>query len=253
MCYLCKTMDVGLLSKMIGELLVDHDSVSLPGVGTFFATVVPSTFSDKGYTINPPYRKLSFIQGDNDDNLLVMMYAESNSLDEASARSVLVHFLKEMKEALKSQKSITLSGLGRLRATKDNNFFFVPNQDLDIFPDGFGLAAVSLKNNAVPEEEESNFSVDSIPSSAFVEGDPTSEKKDDAPSSDFKEVDKPADEKGNDAREVAPKRPGWWVWPVAVVGIAVAILAVFVVLSRVAPGITDPILYTPEELEIINH
>ena len=52
----------------------------------------------------------------------------------------------EMKQVLKERKIILLPGLGRLRATKENNFFFVPEEDLDIYPDGFALKPVSLKN-----------------------------------------------------------------------------------------------------------
>ena len=54
-------MDVDLLSKIIKELILDKDRVVLPGLGCFVAEVVPATFSDKGYTINPPYRKLSLL------------------------------------------------------------------------------------------------------------------------------------------------------------------------------------------------
>ena len=61
-------MDIALLSEMVGELILDHDQIGLPGVGTFVAEVVPATFSDKGYTINPPYRKLSFRGGDDADD-----------------------------------------------------------------------------------------------------------------------------------------------------------------------------------------
>ena len=53
-------MDVEFLSGMIGELMLDHDSLSLPGLGTFVAEDMPASFSDRGYTINPPYRRLSF-------------------------------------------------------------------------------------------------------------------------------------------------------------------------------------------------
>ena len=65
-------MDIDLLSKMVKELILDKDEVELPGVGTFVAETVPATFSDKGYTINPPYRKLSFRQrqGGGDDSLI---------------------------------------------------------------------------------------------------------------------------------------------------------------------------------------
>ena len=53
-------MDIDLLSKMVKELILDRDRLVLPGLGSFMAEVVPSTFSDKGYTINPPYRRLYF-------------------------------------------------------------------------------------------------------------------------------------------------------------------------------------------------
>ena len=53
-------MDIDLLSRMIGTLIVEHDQVGLPGVGTFVAEMMPASFADRGYTIHPPYRRLSF-------------------------------------------------------------------------------------------------------------------------------------------------------------------------------------------------
>ena len=63
-------MDVALLSISIKEIILEKDSVGVPGVGTFIAELVPSTFSDKGYTINPPYRRLSFTRKATEDGLL---------------------------------------------------------------------------------------------------------------------------------------------------------------------------------------
>ena len=248
-------MDVELLSKMISDLIVDHDSVALPGLGAFFANLVPSSFSDKGYTINPPYRKLSFIQGDYDDNLLVSLYAETNSVDEASARVMILHFIGEMAVALKSRKKITLPGLGRLRATKDNNFFFVPNPDLDIFPEGFGLNAVSLKNIAATEEEFGDFSVDSVPASTLASTPaptpaPTLTSTL-APTSSQTQTSSPTPSPSQTSSPA--RRSRWWVWPVSILAAAVAALLIFIILARVAPDFVDTILYSPEELEIINH
>ena len=53
-------MDIDLLSKMVRETILDHDAVTLPGIGSFMAEIVPSMFTDKGYTIHPPYRRLFF-------------------------------------------------------------------------------------------------------------------------------------------------------------------------------------------------
>ena len=144
--YLCWVMDIDLLSRILKELVTDHDMVGLPGIGTFVTEVVPASFSDKGYTINPPYRRLSFVQGRVEDKLLIDFYSESNEVDVEVAEAYITQFLHEMKQVLKERKIILLPGLGRLRATKENNFFFVPEEDLDIYPDGFALKPVSLKN-----------------------------------------------------------------------------------------------------------
>ena len=147
-------MDVELLSKMIAELIVDHDRVGLPGVGTFFTELVPSTFSDRGYTINPPYRRLSFLPNAVENDLLVDFYAEVNGIPADVSREYLSQFLAELCVVLKERKTIILPGLGRLRATRENNIFFVPDENLDIYPEAFGLAPVSLKNLPASDDDK---------------------------------------------------------------------------------------------------
>ena len=141
-------MDIDLLSKMVKELILDKDEVSLPGVGTFVAEMVPSVFSDKGYTINPPYKRLSFRQkSTGDDSLLIDFYARCNNLDIETASRIILEFLHEMRHVLETRKSIVFPGLGKLRATRENYFFFVADEDLDIYPEGFGLEPISLKTH----------------------------------------------------------------------------------------------------------
>lgn len=138
-------MDIDLLSRIVKELITDHDKVGLPGLGTFLAEVVPASFSDKGYTINPPYRRLSFHPDNTEADLLVKFYSDSNHVPLEASRVYITEFLSELKQVLIQRKTVIFPGLGRLRATKENNFFFVPDEDLDIYPDGFGLQPVSMK------------------------------------------------------------------------------------------------------------
>lgn len=138
-------MDIDLLSRIVKELITDHDKVGLPGLGTFVAEVVPASFSDKGYTINPPYRRLSFHPDNTESDLLVKFYSDSNHVPLEASRVYITEFLSELKQVLIQRKTVIFPGLGRLRATKENNFFFVPDEDLDIYPDGFGLQPVSMK------------------------------------------------------------------------------------------------------------
>lgn len=146
-------MDIDLLSKMVKELILDNDKVCLPGMGSFVAEVVPSVFSDRGYTINPPYRRLSFRTNVREDNLLVDFYAEANGIESGVAARILKDFISELKSILEVKKNIVFPGLGRMRATKENNFFFVADEDLEIFPEGFGLEPVSLKTHVATRED----------------------------------------------------------------------------------------------------
>lgn len=148
-------MDIDLLSKMVKELILDNDKVVLPGLGCFVAEIVPSTFSDKGYTINPPYRKLSFRAKPDSGDELAAFYASQNGVTKDIAERIMSDFVKELKSVLLQKKTVVFPALGRLRATKENTVFFVADENLDIYPAGFGLVPVSLKTHQETEEEVS--------------------------------------------------------------------------------------------------
>lgn len=321
-------MDIDLLSKMVKELILDNDEVSLPGVGSFVAELVPSSFSDKGYTINPPYKRLSFRKkADASDNVLIDFYAKSNNVDKETASKIVIDFLSEMQKVLELRKSIVFPGLGKLRATKENIFFFVADEDLDIYPEGFGLEPISLKTHEEtpaevsatiaalqdilnPEETESQsgseepsesvsgpedapeVTGDGQPESSLeaeVESDSelqpeqqaTAEESDhqsenesqseaegeqenelqQEPESD-NEPDVPVEQNNSNEPEqprtepAKKSRKGWkaLIWTaVAIAALAVTFIVGFVILAHIAPDFIDSILYTQEELEIINH
>lgn len=299
-------MDIDLLSRMVGELILEHDQVGLPGVGTFVAEMVPATFSDKGYTIHPPYRRLSFYPSRLEDSLLIKFYAESNQLSREAAAAYITQYLAELKGVLEERKTIVLPGLGRLRATRENTLFFVPDENLDIYPAAVGLEPVSLKSLA--EEEQEPVVID-VPA-PVVEPEPEPEPEP-IPEPEpepipvlipVPESEEIADQVGNDeiaagadeetvsndeetagaeeekVEEAQPEEPrtrratypaAWihddWKEPVrkglpgivvfllVLIGLAILGLVAFVVLARVAPDFIDTLLYTPDELRIINY
>ena len=255
-------MDIELLSRMVGELVLDNDRVGLPGMGTFVAEVVPASFSDKGYTINPPYRRLSFHSGHPDDDLLARYYADSNSIPVPEAKAIIADYVSQMKEVLKSRKTVIFPGLGRLRATKDNTFFFVTDQDLDIYPEGMMLAPVSLKAHAETPEEVARAvsSLSELIAAQPLAPDPVPEPEAEAAKAPEAETAKePAPAAEQAAEADASAAPGgrkpfrWWLIPLALLILAVVAFAVFMILARVTPDFIDSILYTPEELRIINY
>jgi nucleoid DNA-binding protein len=237
-------MDIDLLSTMVKEVMMNHDSVTLPGLGSFMAELVPASFSDKGYTINPPYRRLYFIPHQGDDTLLADLYSTSNNVNIADATRILVEFLSEMKEVLVTRKIVVFPGLGRLRATRENHFFFVADEDLDIYPEGFGLEPVSLKTHEeTPEEVQEAVST----LAQMLEPEPVPE-----PESEPVPVI-PSEVEESPAPEQKPKRLPLFVriliWILVAAVIACIALAV---VGRVAPDWLDYYLYSPEELEILH-
>lgn len=158
-------MDIDLLAKMIRDVVLEKDEVALPGLGVFLAEFVPASFSDKGFTINPPYKRLTFRQEVNaGDDTLIRMYAEANNIGEDAAARIVNDFLSGLKDILMVRKAVVFPELGKLRATRENNFFFIADENLDIYPEGFGLEPVSLKTHqeAVSEVAETMAGLRSI-------------------------------------------------------------------------------------------
>ena len=277
-------MNVDLLSQMVYDLILGNDRVTLPGVGTFVAEMVPATFTDRGYTINPPYRKLSFRSSGPADTLLVDLYAASANVSKEVAGRVLGEFLSEMKAVLFAKKTVVFPGLGRLRATRENNIFFVADESLDIFPEGFGLEPLSLKARRETVEDISR-SVEQLgeilngPAEEAVAepvaeavAEPVAEAVAEAVAepveveavtepevAEPEPVETPAEVPSQQEEvQVAEKKSGkvWRGIAVAaavLVATAAVVIGGFIVLAHIAPAFVDSLLYTPEELQIINY
>lgn len=261
-------MDIDLLSKIVKELILDNDEVALPGIGSFIAEIVPSVFSDKGYTINPPYRRLSFRQkGSGDENMVIDFYARCNNIDTPTASRIIREFLEEMRRVLETKKSIVFPGLGKLRATKENYFFFVADEDLDIYPEGFGLEPISLKTHEeTPAEVSATMAVlrsilnpeDAETATAETTTAPAEANAEEA-EANAKTVENTKSKTSATTVRTTSRKPAgsktWQVikWTVIILVIlAVTALLTFIILAHVAPDFIDSILYTPEELEILN-
>ena len=285
-------MDIDLLSKMVKELILDNDKVVLPGLGCFTAEIVPASFSDKGYTINPPYRRLSFRSKPNEGHLLARLYARSNNVELQFAERIIKEFVAELKSVLFARKTVVFPGLGRLRATRENNVFFVADENLDIYPSGFALEPVSLKNHQESREEVAaamqNLAsilepskqpapevdptqvaeVDSIPAPE-VDAVPAPEV-DIIPEPEVDIIPEPEEDTTVPAAEdAAPavhqsqsdKRPSTlhknFRKAVRISLYTLACLAVllglYVIIAHIAPDFIDQILYSAEELEVLHY
>ena len=290
------------MSKMIKELILENDRVVLPGLGCFVAEMVPATFSDKGYTINPPYRRLSFRARPDMGDELIDFYVEANGLDREVACRILGEFIRELRQIIFSKKVVVLPGLGRLRATKENNLFFIPDEDLDIYPAGLGLEPISLKSHVeTPQEVSAAISglksimaevaegvkaddaaeeevaeevaeetveevVDEVTEKEVLAEDEAEVVEAEVAEEETAEEDKVSEEDTEEEIEgkvedtevpvEKPKRSAGRKVLIALgvlLAVAAVLLGAYVGLSRLNPEIFDSILYSAEELEILNY
>lgn len=275
-------MDIDLLSKMVKELILDQDRVILPGLGSFVAEIVPSTFSDKGYTINPPYRRLYFRAKPDAGDDLVKLYSSSNNVKPEMAERIIVDFISELKSVLYEKKTVVFPGLGRLRATKENHLFFVADENLDIYPEGFGLEPISLKTHhetpeqvtAVVEDLKSFITMPEPMPEPVAKPEPEPQEE---PVSEAQPVEEPQPQpEPQPVEEVriepipeqvpepvaevvpeqisvpAPKKDRKVLWVcVAVLSVIALMFLGLAVLGRVCPDVVDPLLYSPEDLKIV--
>ena len=277
-------MDIDLLSKMVKELILDNDKVVLPGLGCFTAEIVPASFSDKGYTINPPYRRLSFRSKPNEGHLLARLYARSNNVELQFAERIIKEFVAELKSVLFARKTVVFPGLGRLRATRENNVFFVADENLDIYPSGFALEPVSLKNHQESREEvaaamqnlasilePSKQPAPEVDPTQVAEVDSTSAPEVDAiPAPEVDIIPEPEEDTTVPAAEDAAaavhqcqsdKRPSTLhknfrkavrisLYTLACLAV---LLGLYVIIAHIAPDFIDQILYSAEELEVLHY
>lgn len=281
-------MDIDLLSKMVKELILDHDRVSLPGLGTFVAEMVPASFTDKGYTINPPYRRLSFRQTEGEDSLLVSWYASLNGVSEEVASSAIEDFMAGLREVLEKRKNVIFPGLGRLRATKENNLFFIADEDLDIYPEGFGLSPVSLKTHVETKEEVSAalgslkdiIEIQRVPEYESIPGDESADSdvaeeggavpgtavpeeavqtQTDGPSPDTvpavetvpPEEKQPCDVKPEVRGKGHRKNKGLYI-VLIIIASAVLLVVLYMAVARIFPEAVDGLLYNHDEYELLH-
>ena len=261
-------MEINLFSKCVKDLIVENDRVEVPYLGVFSAEMMPASYSDRQTTIHPPYRKMSFHKAEvtlADGRLLLDRVRRELgvSLDQAGVE--LGWCLSRLCSELEGRKSCKLPGLGMMRANARNEFFFVPDDDLDIWPDGLGFEAISIKvSEKMPGQ--AGHDIEAQAPSGVLDSAPAAQ----APSvaDEPEQVLQPAGDSDNAVLQVPgliyeheiekqeEPQPRRHLKPIWIVLIALgALLVLFVAASYLFTDamspILDPLLYSREELELL--
>lgn len=249
-------MTIESFTSCLEEFIMEHDRLLVPGLGAFTAGLQAATISDNGFTINPPYRKLEFIYGEDlgigENEQYDYLYSIKEKMDLEKVREELAEIISEIKREVEANSLVELPGLGKLRSLGDGHLFFVMDKDAQIYPEGFALSSVSLKNrvSGIPEVVVAPKPAEQ-PTAA-------TERHNEAETSETAETTVTAEEAVSKEQKVADglarkkKR-----MPVVVkvilwlLGIALLLLAGFMALAYFCPDFIDTLLYSPDETELL--
>lgn len=234
-------MTIESFTSCLEEFIMEHDRLLVPGLGSFTAGLQAATISDNGFTINPPYRKLEFIYGEDlgigENEQYDYLYSIKEKMDLEKVREELAEIISEIKREVEANSLVELPGLGKLRSLGDGHLFFVMDKDAQIYPEGFALSSVSLKNrvSGIPEVVAAPKPVEQP--MAATEG------HNEAVSKEQKVADGLARKKKR--MPVVVKVILW------LLGIALLLLAGFMALAYFCPDFIDTLLYSPDEIELL--
>ena len=187
--------------------------------------------------------------------------------------------LSRLCSELEGHKICKLPGLGVMRANARNEFFFVPDDDLDIWPDGLGFEPISIKisekapvggsveipgqagndgnqagNDGKPVENDEGAKKEVVAErEELVDPEPAAEVEDVKEAGRVSPVAKQPSapvyhEKGRKRRRTL--RPLWIVLIVLGALLVLFIAASYLFTEQMSP-ILDPLLYSKEELELL--
>ena len=273
-------MEINLFSRCIKDLIEENDRVDVPYLGTFMAEMVPAVYSDRQTTIHPPYRKMSFHKADialADGRLLLDKVVKETGVAFDQAGVELSWCLSRLCSELEGHKRCKLPGLGEMRANARNEFFFVPDDDLDIWPDGRGFEAIAIK---VSEKMPDQVAVTPGPDRGAEMPDQVGHDEEKV-GHDVQKVEHDVEKLGHDVQNVVHdegnirhevqnvvhdeddqvghvvKKGGHggmkpvWIVLIVVGALVVLFIAACYLFTDAMSPILDPLLYTKEELELL--
>ena len=133
------------LSKLVSELLVEHDCVTVPGLGSFLGNFKSAHYDLENEKFYPPSKQISFnsqIKA-NDGLLAKHMSEKSNTEYDLSLKEIHQEVIK-ITLSLKKQ-SVELKDIGELNLNKEGNIVFTPSLAKNFLKDSFGLSPIYIK------------------------------------------------------------------------------------------------------------
>lgn len=162
------------LGKYIRDLLLENETVIIPGFGAFISVYQPAEINEESGEISPPSKKISFNpQIRNNDGLLVGYVAEMEGISHFDALKKIEREREEFLYQLDKGEKITFENTGILWYNETNEILFSAFTDDNLLLDSFGLESASLTFQ--PEEETKEADPEPMAEPEEIPAEPVSE------------------------------------------------------------------------------
>ena len=141
------------LVPLIENLLFVHNTLAIPGLGTFQSNPVNSRTDAASGVVTPPSRTLNFNENlQTDDGILSEEVAKALGIPTQDATNRINAFVKEIHELLERREIVTLEGVGRLYKNYVQKIQFLPDAK-NYNTDSYGLP--DLQYSPIARSKES--------------------------------------------------------------------------------------------------
>jgi len=132
------------LSTHIEYLLLSHDKVSIPQLGTFIVRRMSSNRVDEEGIFLPPYRTVSFQWNDQEEgDAFIQSLSKLHNLSRSDARMMCIEYVDELQQTLDEDGTVSVGSMGYLlRDAESGQICFMPLQSGIASPAYYGLDAI---------------------------------------------------------------------------------------------------------------
>ena len=233
-------MDRPLLSQIFRNVILRHGQLILPFMGCIKMEDVPASISEGGLVVTPPSKRLYFDNYNLSSNdILLNEYAAVREISRMAAKKALYADIDEIRQEAESEGSFELEGFGMFVFDKDKGYTIETSPDFMISRETFGLSTIDLREEEKKEAERK------------AEQEKAEQEK---AEQERVEAEQERIEAERRAEEEHPSRSSKWLWALLTfVGILIICCLLIYIFKEDLRPYLERILYTKEELDILNY
>jgi hypothetical protein len=133
------------LSKYLSELLMEHECVTVPALGSFIGAFKSAHYDLINEKFYPPSKQISFnSQIKKNDGLLAKHVSQSLGIEYSLALKKIHQEVINISESLKKE-TVFLKDIGKLSLNGEEKVVFEPDNSKNFLKDSFGLSSLNVK------------------------------------------------------------------------------------------------------------